>query len=144
VVTAEPAGCRDALERIRRDFQGVSESLSSIAFVYTTDTGSVGETGARTGDDDASVDGGWPPGSLLVRTPTRTFLVEYDSEAELVASVADVLVDEVMDDVGHPWPQLTVSDRSTSMTPLVIDGEAVWGGGNTAVCLIGELTEHRD
>lgn len=125
------------LSRIIDDFLGVSESLSSLHFVETT-TGTSFPAGEHPGLDDE-----WGTGSLVVISPTRTFAVSSADRTgdEILVEIADVLVDCVMDDLGHPWPPSVHPESTSPLQPFVDHGQAWWIAGGRRVCLIGELKD---
>ena len=79
---------------------------------------------------------------VLGVTDTHSFrLTVGDDPAELAVRAASVLQDDVMDDLGAPWPQVVegVADSPVVLVPVVSeDGDGRWEGGRFS-CPIGEL-----
>jgi hypothetical protein len=78
---------------------------------------------------------------VLGVTETHSFrLTVGDDPAALAVRAASVLQDDVMDDLGAPWPQVVAGeDTLVVLEPVVSEhGDGRWAGGGLS-CAIGAL-----
>lgn len=76
------------------------------------------------------------------RFGTHTFRLTASSLEELLVAVAAAVQDDVMDELGRPWPEVTGSGGAFSgvLTPSMDEaGRAVWSDGKGTVVRVGNL-----
>ena len=73
---------------------------------------------------------------------TEITSVPSESVDQTLCLAMDQIQDDVMDELGRPWPEL-VDDHDTFVSVLVpgllAEGGAVWSDGRGHQCAIGEL-----
>ena len=116
------------------DFMGVPGPPGNVQFY-----------GPSTEQYSAFVEGESVPSELEVLgvTDTHTFRLTVGANpAELAARAASILQDDVMDELGAPWPELTDPLTSSTLLEPVArdDSEGTWEG-NGLRCRIGELQQ---
>ncbi len=127
-----PAAARESLQAVLTDVLGAPGPASTVRF-----------HGASTPQYRAFVAGEpvAPQVEVLGVTDSHTFrLVLGDGGAQLAVAAAGVLQDDVMDELGAPWPEVAVPGGGTAVLEPAVSasGVAEWRG--TAVrCPIGAL-----
>jgi hypothetical protein len=106
-------------------------------------TGTLRFYGPATNQYQSFINGEPPPAEdeVLGVTDTHSFrLAVGDDAAELAVRAAAVLQDDVMDDLGAPWPEVGASGESSVVLEPVVGetGVGEWKG-DRLTCLIGEL-----
>jgi hypothetical protein len=131
---AVPPRATESLLAVLQDFVGLGGPTSTLRFYGPTTT-----------QYQSFVDGEPLPAEdeVLGVTDTHAFrLALGDGAADLAVRAASVLQDDVMDDLGAPWPEVRTSGASPVVLEPVVGetGVGQWKGGSHT-CLIGELRQ---
>ena len=121
-----------ALEAVLEDFSGLPGPPGGVRF-YGPRTDRFRRFVAGEGPADAS--------EILGVTDTHSFRAAVgDDPAALAVAVASVLQDDVMDELGAPWPEVPLAGGSETcvLEPELHEDLAVWRGGGHR-CPIGQL-----
>ena len=127
-----PSPARESLEAVLADVLGAPGAAATIRF-----------HGPSTPEYQAFVAGepAAPQVEVLGETDSHAFrLVVGDGAAALAVAAAGILQDDVMDELGAPWPEVVAPGGGTTVLEPAVSasGAAEWRG--TAVrCAIGAL-----
>ena len=128
-----------AFQDVLSDFAPVREALldarmTDLASAVAEDAGHIGRASEWSDRQDETM-------LLRVNGSTRRFDVgESTGLGELKAGIADYLQDEVVDQLGEPWPVIDMEGHARVLEPRVLrDGTGDWCSGDTAYRPIGEL-----
>jgi len=129
-----PSAARESLEAVLADVLGAPGAAATVRF-----------HGPSTQEYRAFVAGepAAPQVEVLGETDSHTFrLVVGDGGAALAVAAAGILQDDVMDELGAPWPQVVApGDGTTVLQPAVsASGVGEWRGAGVR-CPIGMLQE---
>lgn len=138
-MTDQAARASSAFQDVLSDFAPVREAVLDARL---TDLASaVAEDAARIGRASEWSDGQVETMLLRANGSTRRFDVgESIGSGELKAGIASYLQDEVVDQLGEPWPVIDMDGHAHVLEPRVLrDGTGAWCSGETAYRPIGEL-----
>lgn len=129
---------RSLLDVLQRDLQHVSAPQPGLT-ILDRETGLT--AGAANPSLPAVVSEPAEPGELVVGFGRRWFRVTgAAARGQQAAEVMSRLQDDVIDSLGRPWPELTVTGSfSGVLEPVEIEGQAVWRSATGFACPLGQL-----
>ena len=126
-----------AFERIERDLHRLSIEVPSLTILHRMTSHEVGASLPALGD------------SALEEPQANEFLVQFGThwfrhfsegtEASLAAGVLSVIQDDVIGELGRPWPELTIDNRFPGVLEPSPSGVGVWASRRGYSCPIGAL-----
>jgi hypothetical protein len=124
---------RSLVDRLRRDFTGSGLPADQLRLVRASEWDEiVPAIGGR-------ATGAYSVSEYVLLVGRRSFVLDLSVPAQAIAAAASALADDVMDQAGRPWPELTAGGVLEARVDEL--GEAVWASATGVLCPIGYLQQ---